>query len=120
MNIIVRIIVTAVVAFGLSYILRAGIYIESFWTALILAIVLAILNAIIKPLLIILTFPITILTFGLFLLVINACIILIASHFVPGFKVHGFWWALLFSILLSILSSLLYKDEGEKSDRGAI
>jgi putative membrane protein len=114
MNIIVRIIVSAVVAFGLSYILRAGIHIDSFWTALILAIVLAILNAIVKPLLIILTLPITILTFGLFLFVINACIILLAGKFVPGFAVDGFWWALLFSILLSILTSVLYKKEGEK------
>jgi putative membrane protein len=114
MNIIGRILVSAVVAFGLSYILRSGIHIDSFWTALVLAIVLAILNAIVKPILIILTFPITIFTFGLFLFVINACIILLASKFVPGFGVDGFWWALLFSILLSILTSLLYKKEGEK------
>jgi len=114
MNIIVRIIVSAVVAFGLSYILRSGIHIDSFWTALLLAIVLAILNAIVKPVLIILTFPITLLTFGLFLFVINACIILLAGKFVPGFSVDGFWWALLFSILLSILTSLLYRREGER------
>jgi len=113
MKIIVRIIVSAVVAFGLSYVLR-GVHMDTFWTALVLAVVLAVLNAIVKPVLIILTFPITILTFGLFLFVINACIILLASKFVSGFSVDGFWWALLFSLLLSILTSLLYRDEDRK------
>ncbi len=110
MNFIVRIIVTAVVAFGLSYLLKSGIQIDSFWTALLLAVVLAILNAFIKPILIILTFPITLVTLGLFLFVINACMILICSRLIEGFKVNGFWWALLFSLLLSIISSLLYKE----------
>jgi len=114
MNIIVRILVSAVVAFGLSYLLKAGVHIDTFWTAVVLAIVLAVLNAIIKPILIILTFPITILTFGLFLLVINAAMILLASKFVDGFKVDGFWWALLFSLLLSILTSLLYNENKKK------
>ena len=110
MNFIMRIIVTSVVAFGLSYILK-GIHIENFWTAIILAIVLAILNGILKPILVVLTFPITILTLGLFLFVINAAMILLAASFVKGFAVDGFWWALLFSFLLSLVSSLLYKDD---------
>lgn len=112
MSIILRIIISAVVAFGLSYILK-GIHIDDFLTALVLAIVLAILNAVIKPILIILTFPITLVTFGLFLFVINACIILLASKFVSGFSVDGFWWALLFSLLLSALTSLLYRRRDE-------
>lgn len=110
MRFIMRIIVTSIVAFGLSYILR-GVALDSFWTAIVVAIVLAILNAIIKPLLVILTLPITIFTLGLFLFVINAIIILIASHFVKGFQVDGFWWALLFSFLLSLVTSILYKEE---------
>jgi putative membrane protein len=114
MNFIVRIIISAVVAFGLSYILK-GIHIDEFTTALILALVLAVFNAILKPLLIILTLPITIVTFGLFLFVINACIILLAAKFVEGFKVDGFWWALLFSLLLSVLTSVLY---GKKNETG--
>ena len=85
MNFIVRIIISAVVAFGLSYILR-GVHIDNFTTALILALVLAALNAVIKPILIILTLPITIFTFGLFLFVINAGIILLAGHFVTGLR----------------------------------
>jgi putative membrane protein len=108
MNIILRIIISAVVAFALSYIL-SGVHIQSFVTALILAIVLGLLNIFVKPLLIILTLPITIFTFGLFLFVINALIILLAAKFVNGFRVDGFWWALLFSLLLSILTSFLYK-----------
>src|ERR1700676_4598201 len=109
MNFLLRILVTAVVAFGLSAVL-GGIHIDTFWTAIVLSVVLAILNALLKPILIILTLPITFLTLGLFLFVINAGIILIAGKFVEGFRVDGFWWALLFSLLLSILVSILYKD----------
>jgi putative membrane protein len=108
MNIILRIIISAIVAFGLSNIL-SGVHIQSFVTALILAIVLGLLNIVVKPILIILTLPITLFTFGLFLFVINALIILLAAKFVNGFRVDGFWWALLFSLLLSILTYFLYK-----------
>ena len=113
MNLIMRLIVTSVVAFGLSYLLE-GIKFDTFWTAIIVAIVLAVLNAIIKPILILLTLPITLFTFGLFLFVINALIILLAEKLVDGFFVDGFWWALLFSLLLSLLTSLLYKERKEK------
>lgn len=104
MNILLRIIISAVVAFGLSYVL-AGVHIDSFVTAFILAIALSLLNIFVKPLLIILTLPITIFTLGLFLFVINALIILLAAKFIAGFRVDGFWWALLFSLLLSVLTS---------------
>jgi putative membrane protein len=115
MNFILRIIISAVVAFGLSYIL-SGIHINDFLTALLLAFVLAVLNAFIKPIFIILTLPITIFTFGLFLFVINACIILLAGKFVDGFKVDGFWWALLFSLLLSVLTSVLYGKKNQTEE----
>lgn len=108
MNIILRIIISAVVAFALSYVL-SGVHLQSFVTALVLAIVLGLLNLIVKPILIILTLPITLFTFGLFLFVINALIILLAAKFVSGFRVDGFWWALLFSLLLSVLTSFLYR-----------
>lgn len=114
MNLLMRIIVTSIVAFGLSYILQ-GIKFDSFWTAIVVAIVLAVLNAIVKPLLILFTLPITLFTFGLFLFVINALIILLAEKLVSGFTVDGFWWALLFSLLLSLLTSLLYKEKKEKA-----
>lgn len=118
MKFIMRIIVTSVIAYGLSKIL-SGIHVIDFWTAIALAIVLAILNAIVKPILIILTFPITLLTFGLFLFVINAAIILFADKLLDGFRVDGFWWALLFSLLLSIVTSVLYKEEDKGKNRQA-
>lgn len=107
MNFLIRILVSALVAFGLSYIL-SGVHIDTFVTALIVAVVLAVLNALVKPILVILTLPITIVTLGLFLFVINALIILLCDKLIAGFDVDGFWWALLFSILLSIVSSILY------------
>jgi putative membrane protein len=107
MNFLIRILISALVAYGLTHVL-SGIHIDKFTTALILALVLAVLNAIVKPILVILTLPITIITLGLFLFVINALIILLGSRLVDGFRVDGFWWALLFSILLSLVSSVLY------------
>lgn len=113
MNFLIRLLITAVVAFGLSYILP-GVHFDAFASALILSLVLALLNALVKPILIILTFPITLITLGLFLLVINAIIILLGARLVDGFTVDGFWWALLFSILLSIVSSLI-QGTGDKN-----
>jgi putative membrane protein len=108
MNFLIRILISALVAFGLSYFLT-GVHIDAFTTALILALVLAVLNALVKPILVLLTLPITIITLGLFLFVINALIILLADRLLGGhFNVDGFWWALLFSILLSVVSSILY------------
>ena len=115
MKFIMRIIVTSIIAFGLSYIL-SGVHIDTFWTAIVLAIVLAILNAIVKPLLILLTLPLTIVTLGLFLFVINAAMILLAAKFVKGFEVEGFWWALLFGLLLSIVTSVLYKEQKNEKE----
>ncbi|MCG7857050.1 phage holin family protein [Flavihumibacter sp.] len=106
MNFLIRLLITAIVAFGLSYLLP-GIQMDSFVTAIILAIVLAILNTLIKPLLVLLTLPITIITLGIFLLVINALIILLADKLVDGFHTDGFWTALLFSIVLSVTTSLI-------------
>jgi len=87
-----------------SYLLP-GVHLASFTAALVTAVVLGIINLFVKPFIIILTLPINILTLGLFTLVINAFLILLASSLVPGFKVDGFWWALLFSIVLSIINS---------------
>ncbi|MEP7257826.1 MAG: phage holin family protein [Flavitalea sp.] len=113
MNLLMRILVTSIVAFALSYIL-SGIMIDSFWTAILLAIVLAVLNAIVRPLLVLITLPITILTLGLFLFVINALIIIIADKLLNGFQARNFWWALLFGLLLSLVSSALYSGKGKK------
>ena len=108
MNILIRLLITSLAAFAAAYLLP-GVHIDQYTSAIILAIVLALLNVIIKPILIILTLPVTIFTFGLFLLVINAVIILIAAHFIAGFQVDGFWWALFFSIVLSVITGFLNK-----------
>jgi putative membrane protein len=105
---LIKILVCAVNVFILAYILP-GIEIKDMLTALIVAVVLSFLDAIVKPLLVLLTLPATLLTLGLFLFVINACIILIDDHFVGGFKVESFWHALLFSVLLSFFNSFVHK-----------
>ncbi|WP_234110637.1 phage holin family protein [Chryseobacterium sp. R2A-55] len=106
MNLIIRLLITAVVAYTIPYVLP-GIHFDGFSTAVVFAIVLAILNLIVKPVLSILGLPLTIITFGLFALVINAVIILLAEKFVSGMHVDGFWWAFIFSIALSLSTSLL-------------
>lgn len=105
-----RILLNAVIVLVLSYLLP-GIDVDSFWSAVIVAIVLGFLNALLKPFLIIITIPITILSFGLFLLVINAFIILFADNLITDFSVNGFWWALLFSLILSFFNSVIDKEE---------
>lgn len=87
-----------------------GVMIRDYITSLLVAFVLAILNMILKPILVFLTIPITIFTFGLFLLVINAVIALIASDIVAGFYIDGFWWAIWFSLIVSFLNYLINID----------
>ena|SRR5215469_17260012 len=109
MRFIIRILFIAVVSYGLAHILR-GIHIDSFWTAIVFAVILAILNIFVKPLIILLTLPVTILTLGLFLFVINAIVVLLASRFVNGISIASFGWALLFSLLLSVVTSILDRE----------
>ena len=106
MKTILQLIVSAILVVTFSNIL-GGVYVSSFITAIIVATVIALLNIFVKPVLIIFTLPVTVVTFGLFLLVINAIIILICDGLVDGFRVDSFWWALLFSLLLSIAQSAL-------------
>ncbi len=87
--------------------LIGGVTVESFTTAIVVAFVLGVLNAVLKPLLIILTIPVTIMSFGLFLLVINAFIIQLVAYLVPGFMVASFWWALWFGIILTVVTWIL-------------
>ena len=92
-----------------------GIDIQDPFRAALVALLLAVLNVTLKPVLIILTIPFTILTFGLFLLVVNALIILLAAELISGFTVDGFWWALLFSIVMALINSVLEKLLSPKS-----
>ncbi len=105
-NFIIRLLLTALAIILTSYLLP-GVHIENFLSAVILSLLLALLNITIKPLLVIITIPVTFLTLGLFLLVINALMILLADAIMPGFIVEGFWWALAFSLVLWIINSLL-------------
>jgi putative membrane protein len=104
---IARLITTTLAVMVVSWLLP-GVNIDGVLTAILFAIVLALLNVLIKPLLILFTLPITVLTLGLFLLVINALMILLAAELVPGFRIDGFWWAVLFSIILSVTVSVLH------------
>lgn len=113
MQFILKLLLTAVAVVVLAKILP-GIAVESYGSAVIVAFVLALLRLIVKPVLIILTLPITIITFGIFLLFINAILILMASALVDSFHVSSIWWALLFSLLLSLFQTILFSLLGEE------
>lgn len=106
LGIILQIVISGLAVIIAAYILP-GISVADFFTGIVIAALLALLNMTVKPVLIFLTIPITLVTLGLFLLVINAFIVIIAAQIIPGFVVDGFWWALLFSIILSLINSLL-------------
>lgn len=98
-------ILNAVALLAVAYVLP-GIAIASFWSAMLAALVLGLLNTLVKPLLILLTLPITVVTLGLFLLVLNALMFWLAGSLFKGFQVDGFWWAVAGAILYSVISSL--------------
>ena len=112
MRLILNWLVSAVAIVIAAYILP-GITAAGFVTALILAIVLGAINAFLRPILVMLTLPLTVFTFGLFLLVINAALIMLAAAIVPGFAVASFWWALLFSVVLSLIGAVFHMMEGK-------
>lgn len=103
-------ILTKIILGGISVLiadfLMSGVSIDTWMTGFILAAVIILINFTLKPILVILTFPITLLTLGLFLLVINALVILIAAELIPGFAVASFWWALGFSLVLSLINGI--------------
>ena len=115
MNFLVRILVNGLAVLIASFLL-AGVHVGNMLNAVIVAAVLALLNAFIKPLIILLTIPFTLFSFGLFLLVINAGMILLASYIVPSFEVDGFWWALLFSIVLWAINSIFEASAKRRDD----
>ena len=115
MNGIVKFLLSGLAVVLTAYLLP-GVHVEHYGYALLAALLISLSNAIVKPILIILTIPITILTLGLFLLVINALIILLVEWLVPGFSVDGFWWALAFSLILSIFNSM-FSDLTKEQER---
>lgn len=107
MKLFLKLLLTALAVIVLANILP-GIVVNNYITAIIVAVTISLLNMFVRPLLVFFTLPATIITFGLFLFVINAIIILLAGKLVTGFDVNGFFTALLFSVLLSIFRSFLF------------
>ncbi len=105
---------TAAVAIMISAYILPGVVLEGLIAALVLAVVLGAINAFIKPLVIVLTLPINVLTLGLFTLVIDAALIMLAAMIVPGFGVTSFWWALLFAVVLSLVNAVFAHFGGKK------
>jgi len=105
---IIKFIANGFVVYATAYLL-SGVSVSSFKVALIVALVLAALNILIKPILLILSLPVTVLTLGLFTFVIDALMVIIASRLVPGFSVNSFLTAIVFSVVMTILSYILYK-----------
>ena len=106
MKLIIRLIVSTLAVLIADLLLR-GVYSENFITSLLLAVVLGLLNTFIRPLIILLTLPVTVLTLGLFILVINAALVMLAARIVDGFVVEGFWWAIAFSLVQWAVQGLL-------------
>lgn len=113
MKLLIRIFITALLVMGIAYLMK-GVIVNEFTTALTVAIVLGLLNFFVKPILVMFTLPITFFTFGLFLLVINTIMILLCDYFIDGFEVKTFWTAMLFSIILSVSQSIVFKITGEE------
>lgn len=117
MKIFIKLLLTAFAVLVLSNVL-SGVTVESYVTAIIVAFTIAVLNMFVRPILVILTLPVTIITLGLFLFVINALIVLFADKLVGGFYVNGFFTAMLFSILLTIFRTFLFsflKEDRKKN-----
>lgn len=108
MKLLVRVLITALLVLILPYFFK-GIVVNSFITALTVAVVLGFLNFFIKPIFVFFTMPLTVFSLGLFLLVINGIIIMMCDYFVDGFDVKNIGWAMLFSVVLSLSQSLVYK-----------
>lgn len=107
MNLLIRLLITSIAIIVASYILSAGVHVDSFLTVLVIAIVMGAVNMFIKPFVALLTLPITIISLGLFMFILNALLVMLVDFIVPGFLIDSFWWALGFSLLVSIISSFL-------------
>lgn len=102
-NLIVNTLAVLITAFILP-----GVVVKSFFTGLVVAVLLGMINMFIKPVLVLLTIPLYILTLGFFSFIVNALLVILVSKLVPGFEVKSIWWALLFSVILSLVTSFLF------------
>ena len=116
MGFIIKVLITAVAVYIATRIIPGVSITEDIQTSIIVALVLALLNTFIKPILVILTIPITIITLGLFLLIINALMVKWAASLVDGFEVDGWLSAILFSLFVSIVSYILQSIVGKDKD----
>lgn len=115
---IIKFLITSLAIF-ISAMILPGVDVAYVWVAMAIAAILAVLNTIVKPLLVILTLPVTIVTLGLFLFIINGCIILLADALIPDtyFHVSSIWMAIIFSLLISFTTTVLEKILGVKDDK---
>ncbi len=111
MKTLIHFVVSAVAILITAYILP-GVHIDGALAAVVLAVVLGVINTFLRPILIVLTLPISIMSLGLFVLVINGLLIMLASSIVPGFAVDGFLWALVFGVVLAAVSYVLEMFDG--------
>jgi putative membrane protein len=118
LNILLGWLVSAMMVIAVAYILP-GVYVSGLLVALVVAIVLGLSNSIIRPLALLLTLPINILTLGLFTFVLDALLVMFCAVIVPGFTVNSFWWALLFALILSLVNSFL-KKQAHKEEIGTV
>jgi putative membrane protein len=116
MRFLLKLLVSSLAVFFGAYILK-GVYLDGFPTAVLVALLVGFLNAFLRPVLILLTIPITLLTFGLFLLAINAGIILLADYALTGFTVDNFFSAVLYSVLVSVITWILEAIANPSSKR---
>jgi len=107
MGILIKLALRALAVFIAAYILKTGVAVSDFTTAIIVAVVLGAVNVLVKPVMTILTLPLNIMTLGLFTFILNGLMIMLVSWIIPGFAVANIFWAILFSIVLSLISSFL-------------
>ena len=108
MQILISLLLSGIAVLISAYILP-GVRVDGFFTALVVAVILSVVNTFIRPFIVVLTLPINILTLGLFSLIINALMVMLVTKIVPGFEVDGLLWALVFSIVLSLISGVIYQ-----------
>jgi putative membrane protein len=109
MKLVLRLLLSGLAVFVTAKVLSGGVHLDSYFTALLVAVILGVINFTIKPIIKILTLPINLITLGLFSFIINALMVMLVDYFVKGFEVQNFIWALLFSLLVSIINSFLSK-----------
>ena len=110
MNLVMGLVVRVLAIMVAAYVVP-GVTLDGVWGALVVAIVLGLLNSFVKPILLVLTLPITVLTLGLFALVVNTAMVMVADYLVPGFGVAGFWPALTFGIVVGLVNWFLGRME---------